>query len=576
MKRLLNECDALPTGLINSNDFNCLTRPSKVRWVPDGILSQDPKSLVHVLNLPVFCEGKSRIKPGQIVSQDISEALEKLGYEEFEKLTLCKALSLQIKDTKITASIAHELEGLISKQFIDSLLGQEKDTVNKFMQILLFESKIGEWKLAKELLVYEYDQPGSEEFLLSQFAPESSLLSRNYRPSTLNFFNTCISTQFIDLDGVGQWILDAQTDKHVACVLYLVTSKNRNEVITSIKSKAHTSWLKDLKANRALSQTKYGISPYKLDALLYELDLLQERDYSQPAPDQGGQPPEPAPPTQDEIKKVLNRILQYWRTNKTRLLQNYEADIYFRGDLKLTKDNCLESSNDNKRRWLFLFMRAILYSSGRTTFSQHREFLRFCCEDWGWLDVMISESPHESDWLNLLNEYFSKNRITNNLPYYQWVRYYPAFYAISKWWLVYRDSLLKSNERYIRFNPKQREIRTSIDLILNPQNNPIFQGTGFGHDAPPIGSILGMGSTFVIRELLRAEILINLDLIPFAYVPAENVRKKLLRIGCDPFNEKDKAIQHSQHIYSFLKNHIEEDATFDGGYDLPIFYYENI
>lgn len=98
------------------------------------------------------------------------------------------------------------------------------------------------------------------------------------------------------------------------------------------------------------------------------------------------------------------------------------------------------------------------------------------------------------------------------------------------------------------------------------------QGSGKGIDAPPLGNILGIGQTFIVRELLRAGILTSSTMHPYAYVPVRRVRGILQAIGCQGIREggEDRNIANSNRIYEFLVKHLgEKDATFCGDYDLP-------
>jgi len=89
---------------------------------------------------------------------------------------------------------------------------------------------------------------------------------------------------------------------------------------------------------------------------------------------------------------------------------------------------------------------------------------------------------------------------------------------------------------------------------------------------PPLGKILGIGQTFIIRELLRAGILTNPAMHRYAYVPVRRVRGILQAIGCQQIREggEHRNIANSEQIYQFLVRHLgEKDATFCGDYDLP-------
>ena len=174
---------------------------------------------------------------------------------------------------------------------------------------------------------------------------------------------------------------------------------------------------------------------------------------------------------------------------------------------------------------------------------------------------MASGTVNESEWLKLLHDYFAKPQVGDRLKYYQWVRYYPTFYALSRWWQVYRDNFLVANKQM-----------PSVSSLFNPQSNKAFQGSGFGQDAPPLKSILGIGTTFVIRELMRSGILTQAGLRSYSYVPVRRVRALLFSIGCEGVRvgKDEEALELSSYMHCFLVSHLDKDkATFLNDFDLP-------
>ena len=325
-----------------------------------------------------------------------------------------------------------------------------------------------------------------------------------------------------------------------------LTQENQNLKTKNQKLQEEIEYFKKQGSNPSHNSEKFDESDAQ-----YRVNLQHEPEYTNLLPER----PDP--------ESILNKILDWWKKNRISLIQKHEDRLYPVRDHILTKEN-FENDNHNDaktaKRWLTLFCLGALQSMGRSKPEQHRDFLKYC-EEWGWFDVMVSREIDQVAWMNLLANYFEMPQASNNLEYYQWVRYYPAFYAFSRWWPNYRDSLLSADD--------QRG-QLSFPSLLNPQSNLALQGSG--GDVPPAGSLLNIGAIFVVRELMRAGILTNPGMKPYAYVPVRRVRAILFKIGCQEVRvgNNEKAMENSRHIHDFLIQHLgKENATFCDDYDLP-------
>ncbi|WOD39896.1 sacsin N-terminal ATP-binding-like domain-containing protein [Nodosilinea sp. E11] len=600
LARLYTETEyaALPTGLTKPDAFNCLTKITDISWTLDIYLSQNLNVLTKILEWPIFRKGECLIHPGQIISYENLEILKRLGYSNSEKtrkikeLSLSKALSLQFSDAKVSVEASHQVEQLFSKEVIkefinDSLKEPERMTVEKLLKSLLFMAQDKSWHLSQDLLAVESSDEGSEEYMLSQFLPDSYHLQEDYELGSLAFFYACRGDRGISTEAIGKWILTIlananRSDKHRHCIQYLVSSKNRDDVINHLKTKVSKNTLAHIIQNQSQSEEKYGVSIYSLQDLLSRLSVLDTpSSKSDEEVTHVEIKPTSLPLSPQKSTKILESIFEWWQSrNNTSnsLIKRYESNIYPSRTLGLNTQNCRENDKVTTRRWIELFMISAFHTIGWSKQEDRNSYRRFLelCEQWNWMEVMVDEDSIQVEWIKLLDQYFAVPRIGDRLEYYQYIRYYPAFYAFSKWHKAYRTSLLsvEDDNRYKDRvpNTRRREITLPIEIILNPQVNPMLQGSAIGIDAPPIGSILGIGSTFLIRELVRAEILTNSKMYPYSYVPLKRVRDLLVKIGCDSLKEtnNDKAVDRSVQIHRFLVKHLgEERATFNKAFDLP-------
>jgi hypothetical protein len=564
MNQLYQGCDAMPTGLPNTvKVFNGLTRPEKVRWYVTAIL--DDNSLVLQKVLEWSCCRRQHIQPGELVSSSVAQTLEKLTGKQIEPLKLVTLLEWELED-ELTPECAAYIGELIQLEFFEALKEEEKSQIIKVLTQVKFKAKDGKWYLASQLLVAENN---SDKSLIVKFAPSSAILDESYQSTALRLFDVCRQDEIIYVSStLVQWIRQAEGEKRDDALRYLIEGKLRDEIIKCLKSQI-PNWLAEIKHQTRQEQlVDRGFKKYRLLGLLDCLDLSNHRDFqsidslidgntvSLQTSDNNQSPKTP--------EQLLRQILDWWQRNRNDLIQKYEGSIYPSSNWKLTKTNYNLQRPSTTQAWLALLLLGTCHSMGQTKPAQHRNFLTYC-ERWGWFTVMESRRVKAPDWFKLLDNYFSSIETGDRLEYYQWVRHYPAVYAFARWWEVYRDSLLFTN--------KDSSRNWDIDIIFSPRNNNLFlQGSGKGNDAPPLAKILGIGQTFVIRELLRAGIITNPAMHCYAYVPVRRVRGILQAIGCQEIREggENRNIANSKQIYNFLVNHLgKEDATFCGDYDLP-------
>jgi hypothetical protein len=562
LELLYRQCDALPTDLSEqAGAFNCLTRISKIKWSVGGSLSKSADDLLQVLSWPTLKQDQHRISPGEIISPAVARSLRSLIDLSVENLNLLRCLQWQLCG-QVSPEVSHVVEKLITPSFVQSLDTPERQSIEEYLHEVRFQAQNGQWYPARELLVTAIASKNSDENLIAKFAPKSALLAEEYEYGSLALFYVCRGDFQIDSEKQGSWILQADPSKYKYCIQYLVKGQRRDAVKHWLKPRTSNNWLDNLRSKRFSTKEDFGVASFLFDALLYDLGLIKDSAPSdEPAPVQedGEDGEEQDSPVKHSIPdKALERIFQWWTEQRDGLIPLYEDSVYPDSELKLTAANA-NSAND-PQRWLVLFMLGALHTMGRTKPEQHREFIRHC-QEWGWLDVMASGTVNESEWLKLLHDYFAKPQVGDRLKYFQWVRYYPAFYALSNWWQVYRDNFLAANEQM-----------PSVSSLFNPQSNKSFQGSGFGQDAPPLKSILGIGTTFVIRELMRSGILTQAGLRAYSYVPVRRVRALLCSIGCEEVRvgKDEEALELSSYIHYFLVSHLDKDkATFLNDFDLP-------
>lgn len=87
---------------------------------------------------------------------------------------------------------------------------------------------------------------------------------------------------------------------------------------------------------------------------------------------------------------------------------------------------------------------------------------------------------------------------------------------------------------------------------------------------PPLSRVLGLGSCFVVRELVRLGVLESEHAIDHCFVPIKSVRDVFQRLGCDGLDLQVQRWEMSSYLYRFAAGHLGADrATFMNDFDIP-------
>jgi hypothetical protein len=264
-------------------------------------------------------------------------------------------------------------------------------------------------------------------------------------------------------------------------------------------------------------------------------------------------PPQPPPP---DVRAVLSGLSEWWTANGAEWIQEYERRLYPHARMPAVRHSFADRDHEERREWMSLLLLGSLHTMGRTQPEQHRDFLRLC-ETKGWLDVFADRQHDARRWMEVLEQYLDVRYDSQH--YYQWMKQFVGVFQLSRWLPEYVESFLSVN-RY--------EQPFSLNSLLAPRTNPRFSGGG--PDAPPMIRTLGIGSSFVLRELTRSGVISGPYVHPHCYVPVRRVCAVLEDLGCSPLASLTNG-DRSKAIHAFLAEHIgQEQAIFGGAFDLPL------
>jgi hypothetical protein len=260
-------------------------------------------------------------------------------------------------------------------------------------------------------------------------------------------------------------------------------------------------------------------------------------------------------PVPDPQNSLIS-IYKWWVRDRDRLVHRYEERTYPGGTPPLINQNFSDRNSLQRHSWLSLLILASMHTMGRSNPEQHRGFLRQC-ERLGWMDVFADPKFPADNWIRVLEDYL--NSQMNDNPFYHWVRQYVSIYQIARWLPEYVASFLAIDRFKEPFD---------LDRVTKPAVSQDFSGGG--PSAPPLTRALGIGACFVVRELVRADVLRSPLAYDHAYVAVGRVRYVLARLGLADLRSESASYQQSPRIHNFLCDHLGADrAHYERCFDLP-------
>jgi len=222
-----------------------------------------------------------------------------------------------------------------------------------------------------------------------------------------------------------------------------------------------------------------------------------------------------------------------------------------------------ELINDDRSAWLTLLMIGAFHTFGRARPEQHKNFLSLCQQK-GWWKIFAQKNPKErpDEWMGILEEYIDHQVEDSKFEY--WMQLFPTIYKFAR-----------QIEEYIEIFYSLESQGNNVNVIqaMAPNTFSAFQGGGI--TAAPIARTLGMGVTFVLREMMRKDLFKRNqeNIRPYCYVPLGRVRNLFSKMGCSDLENGESSLVKSELIYEFLCEHLGEDkASFDSFFDIPFQY----
>ena len=392
------------------------------------------------------------------------------------------------------------------------------------------------------------DAEGKDELLRAAFAPENRILDPAYieHGKDWKVFQWLRLQHRVDAETMARWYRDLRENLRPAAIHYLLHGDLGSGVLQNlVPNEGGPHWLQEYGGVCQLLEDQCEES-WRRQSLLGAL-----------FPDQFSAP-EPLPdPIQPESDTFFQQLLEWWDYDAVRseVISAYERAAW---PDWLRRDGIAESLiADSRDHWLALLVLGACQSLGRTRDEQHRGFIELSHNE-GWWDVFKMPGD-DAAWMNVLRVW--QDQAVHKIEYRLWMSLFPTIYQLSRYQNVYVP-LLKSVGR----RPDGLE---QVTRLLAPRIDEALTGAGTHFDAPP--APLNMGLHWVLRELVRLEVVEGEHLYPNCWVPSEQVLSFLRPLGLEQLDGELTNSQKACTISKFLATKLEtETPNLHLAFDIPI------
>lgn len=575
------DCAALPTGVWD--DYRVLTRLRDLRHVAAGALDRE-----LVFRAVSGWQGfQQRVAVGAICSwSQVASVLERLGVSlrEVETVHLATVVEWESREERrADADLAAHLGELITPEFMNGLekgqAGEREESEHRrlveLLQDVSFQAADGSWHKASKLVVaapqtgVEQDEP-----MRAAFAPRECQLNPAYAGTALQFFLASRPRLEAGVEQMAEWVLKASDQgTQVLALQYLLNGELKDKLADVLREQRDDGqWLWQLASLVWFESTFSTNERHQLLAYVLRLFDGELRGLTAPLPPH---PPEAPPKPIWTVEQLWN-----WWEQRGKPMGDYtlegEAnwDLFDGGLIGSTEERREElkrlllsvakpdGNPEGNALWYRLFGYACLLSAGRQATELRDFWTERLSPNRFWERTSAGDFSEETKELftQAVTAQFTDLNAGGEAAYF-WRR---VFYDVRKIRRMVCEHYFPA---------------TLMHLVVSGRGPqlPHFLRTGFlpGPDQSrwvgTFGQSAGSPLFFVIRELVRLEVITDPAVRPLAYFVSTPVRRALRKIGW--MDEDDKAVPKFEEFASlseWLHKKIMEDQEF-GPKLLPYF-----
>ncbi|MCM2372089.1 sacsin N-terminal ATP-binding-like domain-containing protein [Aporhodopirellula aestuarii] len=561
--KLYRECQAVPTRL--RGNYQTLISTSQIKYALDGILADDPDVFAAVSKWEAF---EQHAPAGTVVSNShVFESLKQIASvsnfsaAHIKILNVPSVLAWEFHYGCFAPSdVALKLGATITKKSLELMADLEYRATRELLEQVEFKGQDNQYHPAKVLLIghetdLERDDRRDDERFRARFAPAARVLSDEYIGDAMAFFDVCRDTLKADARLMAEWVVEAMDFDHQRAALeYLARGQLAQPLFGELKRRGcKGTWF----ANPVHSEAFASLDDDTKDRLFFLLPADQRQNFNWDEHSNREEDDHEVDP-----EATLNDIHEWWSESRTLPQDKFDGrsflEEYARRTYPFGTPTNLESDNENNRRveWITVFLLALMHTIGRAQPEQHRKFIAKCGSE-GWLDMFAASEPESERWMQFVSDYLERQ--IDEAEYFHWMRQFVGIFQMSK----YLDGYA---ELFLAIGRIDRPFQ--LVEVLHSRSSSLFQGGGVS--VPPLSRVLGLGSCFVVRELIRLNVLSNPHAIRHGYVPVKRVRDIFQQLGCEGLDLQVQRWDMARHLYCFVEEHLgAEQATFMNDFDIP-------
>jgi len=264
---------------------------------------------------------------------------------------------------------------------------------------------------------------------------------------------------------------------------------------------------------------------------------------------------EPQPAASDYLKSLVD----WWNDEgvRTSVASLYEQkawpDFLREGGVR---EGLMADSRDH---WLGLLVLGACRGLGRSTEVQHRSFLEWANREGLW--EVFQQPREQKTWMEALEKW--QDNAAANLERTRWMSLFPTIFQFSRHLDKYKRLLLGAGRRTADFY--------TITCLLAPRVDDRLTFAGANFDAPP--APLNMGLHWILRELVRMQVIDGPHLYPDCWVPSRQLVNFLEPLGMTIPESSASNFEKARAVFAFMKDRLAvENPTFFGAFDIPLIY----
>lgn len=551
--RLVATAPILPSRL--PPPFDASARAGDVKYYPKETLAKED-TLNGISNWQ-----SAKSLSGQVVSYEVKDLLQKMGFDEIRPLSLAALLQKEIgNDTKISAEKATILGRLVNEEWVKKLDShQEQLELRKVAAKLQFLMADGRWRKAG---LSPIGKPrGDEEARIMAFAPPAVILDGGYRVEpALGFFRLASEQSGFQRNAAvfAKWGVGLTSEeKQKAFLAYMIDGDLGESLADTVRDEKplwlpgtpenlKTSPLLDGWSQDRISQLITRLFPKEVENILFNPDVIE---------------PQTQPYVSIYPADFFKNLYEWWGANAEKLRKKHDEQAYPQGFSPNQLIN--QKAADDREGWFTFFALAMFRSIGRTHEGQHRVFIEKGHQAGWWAELAKSTPPDDAKaWTKQLEEWSSPDawRIDN----LQWRRYLSDLYTLARWLPDYVEALLALP------SVVQGKGEVTLSDAFRLSTSPIWQRRGL--EGAPLTQSLGIGANWLIRECCRHGIYARADastMHRYGWASTGRVRDLLARL--QSLIGEAASMDHSQDIHSQVVGFLgSERAVFHGDLDLAL------